>query len=177
MRFWPAYTASFTTSLSAKDAIARLHAEIGKKKIFQIIVGPVNSTTRSDEERRDFLGGKRPDGGEFVRNLNTTPGELRAYNSFQAYTQCYIKPAPEGAHVRAQMRLGLVPLMFLSAMIATLIFMNAIILTGPLEDSSSRWVAFTPLGMAAIFWLIACFAFSYDAERTERLLRASLERE
>lgn len=179
MKLWPFYTFTFDTSLSSTEAIARLHAEIGRAPLFTFEFGPINATVRSKDERRLFLGEKRPYGGVFSNNLNTAPGDLRTYNSFQALVHAQIIPTARGARVQASLRLSALIIAIVAALfIAPLIWFAWQIVAAHLRGEESMLLfALAPLGMIAFLWLFACFLFSEDAATAEQMLRAILERD
>lgn len=178
MRLIPFSRAKFHTSLTLEDAIARLHAEVQTPKRFAITnSGPWDSYVKSGDKRSDFLGKKLRDGGVFVRNMNTDPGELKSNNSFQAVTRCHVYAADEHTAIEAQMRMSWFVLGFLTIWIFACLATALIGLVAAVEQSIAPWFVLLPTGMAVIVWIGACWAWSEDAKATDRLLRVNLERE
>ena len=99
MKLWLFYRISFQTSLAPSNALSRLHAEIGPEE-FWVMIGPFNANVGSNPNRQVFLGCARSDGGEFRNNLNSDPGQLREYNSFQALVRARIAPSARGSRSR-----------------------------------------------------------------------------
>lgn len=178
MILMPFSRAKFHTSLTPEDAIARLHAEVHTPRRFKITnSGPWDSYVKSGDKRGDFLGEKLRDGGVFVRNMNTDPGELRSYNSFQAITRCHIHAADGRTTIEAHMRMSWFALGFLTIWILVCVAMALIGFVAATTQSIAPWFVLLPIGMAMIVWFGACWAWSEDAKTTNRLLRVILERD
>jgi hypothetical protein len=177
MKLWPFYRVAFETSLGPHEAIRRLHEEIGPDR-WWAMMGPFNAHAGSNPERRIFLGRPFADGGVFQRNLNGEPGELRAYNSFQAVVRARIEPSPVGSRVSAFLHVGGFVLAFLllwCAPFVGLTFMTAgAFLRG---DETSPLLVLVGPAFIAFAWLLGSFGFSEDADTAERMLRAILERD
>lgn len=186
MKLWPVHSVSFTTILSKEEALARLHAEIGGRTLFVNRAMPLSMSVDTTAGREDFLGERLPDGGTFTRNLNTSPGDLTARNGFAQMTRCKIEATSDGARVVARTHInalgGLALLMFVALMLA----MTTLSLTSPLESvtildkpatqTSVLWSAAIEIAVTIAGWCAACYFLSEDAKRTERILRAILER-
>ncbi|UPT63847.1 MAG: hypothetical protein M0D54_04685 [Hyphomonadaceae bacterium JAD_PAG50586_4] len=176
MKLWPFYTTSFETTLAPQEAIQRLHVEIGDDKVW-VIVGPINASVGSNPERRLFLGHRSANGGEFQNNLNTEPGELRSYNSFQAVVHTRIRPSPMGSRVSSTFRLGAFTVVFMTLWAAPFVWGTFAIADaiGRQAGPSPLFVLFCP-AFVVVVWLLVCLSFSEDAEKAERMLRVTLER-
>ncbi|MGE0740134.1 MAG: hypothetical protein AB7O98_02235 [Hyphomonadaceae bacterium] len=177
MKLWPFYSVSFETSFAPPEALRRLHEEIGSDQIW-VMVGPINSHVGSNTERRMFLGRPLPDGGEFHNNLNSDPGELRKCNAFQALVRTRIEGSVVGSKVFASLRVGGFVLALLSLWSTPFVWVTFAIAGAILrgEDLSPFLILLGP-AFIAFAWLLACFAFSEDADTAERMLRATLERD
>lgn len=177
MKLWPFYSVSFETSLVQNEALRRLHEEIGRDQLW-VMVGPINSHVGSNPERRMFLGRPLSDGGEFHNNLNSGPGELRKYTAFQALVRARIESSPSGARVSASLRVGGFVIAFLSLWSIPFVWATFAIAGEVLrgKDLSPFMILLGP-AFIAFAWLLACFAFSEDADTAERMLRATLERD
>jgi hypothetical protein len=177
MRLWPFYALSFTTSLSAPEALTRLHAEIGPPTV-QLIVGTFNSSVGANTDRRMFLGQRLPDGGEFRNNLNNEPGELRSYNAFQAQVRVRIAQTTNGSAVSVSLRIATFVIIFCLVWSVPFVWATQAIASGVLRgEHLSPWLVLMGPGFISLVWLVGCFAFSADADRAERMLRATLERD
>ena len=177
MRFWPFYCISFETRFRPNEALQILHQEIGPDQPW-VMVGLINAHVRSTTERRMFLGRPLPDGGEFHYNLNNDPGELRRYNTFQALVRTRIEESALGSKVSASLRVGgfVIALMLvwcLPLAWATIAFAPAV----SRGEGLSPFFILTGPAFILFAWLLVCFAFFEDAERAERMLRVTLERD
>ncbi|MBL8559267.1 MAG: hypothetical protein JNM47_11140 [Hyphomonadaceae bacterium] len=175
---WPARNVSFTTTLSKEEALARLHAEVARPKLFMLAPALPPSAaiiTTEQEEAADFYGTPSPDGARFRSNFRlTSDGGRRISDLFDAETRCTIKPAVKGSVVHARIQLGESILAALLLLMASAIGVSLYLLSAPTHGSSAS--AITLLAVAVTTWVAACFLFSEHAQRTERLLRAGLER-
>lgn len=172
MRIWPAKVVQFPTSFTATEAIARLHADIGPPTFFI----PLATT-----DRRSFLGQRTSAGGRLTGNLNSVPGDLRTVNSWQAVIDVRIEPTPSGSLVTAIMRLHPAVLAFMSFWaLCLLVLSGALILShgsNPDQESAPAWAYLIGPTMVLIGLLVTRFAFFSDADNSDRLLRAILERD
>jgi hypothetical protein len=174
MKILPFYSSSFTTGLDKAEAVKRLHDEIGPPK-WWVMIGPFNAHVGLNADRRLFLGQKRGDGGVFGNNLNTEPGALSRYNSFQAVVRVRITPSARGSTVHASFRLPALVLAFLGAWSAPFIWFT-IAMAGSMMRDGQAWAILVGPAFVAAAWFFAGFAFSEDAASAERMLKVTLER-
>jgi hypothetical protein len=166
----------FRTTLSPDDAIRQLHSEIGEDSL-QMMIGPINNYVRSDCDRRMFIGTSRPDGADLRKNMNSTPGELRAYNAFQPVILVRIAPEENGTTVHATMR-PTAPIMLLLIAWTAAFAAAAALLTPTIHDPHSIPLTLGVFALMALMpWLATVLSLSAEAGSIEALLRALLERD
>lgn len=177
MKLWPFYSVAFETTFVPNEAVRRLHEEIGADRMW-VIVGPINAYVGSNPERRMFLGRPLADGGEFQNNLNSRPGELRSWSSFQAVVRTRIEASSPGSSVSTTLRAGGFAIAFLAVWCIPFVWTTFVIAGAILrgEELSPFFILIGP-AFIAFAWLLVCFAFSEDAETAERMLRVTLERD
>jgi len=157
MRLVPRDTLLIESPLPAVDALARLRAATGPRKLFRLGRVPYALEGEVDADRVE------------VQRV------IHYRNSFLPRIRAVVEPMPRGSRLRGTLSLHPLVIAFLVVWFGILLAAPVgILATLPPEEPRALFML-VPFAFLVVVWLVIAGAFSYEANRARKLLAGLLD--